>query len=81
MRSRLPEFFEGADARLSSMRLKSFLVTVAVLATWCFVSAWKSELQALPETVLGLLLGINGLNVWQRISGEKGTAPAAPGEG
>ena len=61
--NQLLTFLNGPTGKLSSMRVNSTIVVVAVMFTWCWVSIKKSDLQPIGEIPAALVLGVCGIQV------------------
>ena len=71
-------FLEDDAGNKSSMRLKSFLVTVTFLIIWGIASALKGVVADVPWPILTFVGAFNGLNIVQRVFGEKCPTPDPP---
>ena len=58
--------FAEPSGQLSSMRLLTAFVVVAVVGTWSALSLLRGEFLTMSPDQVGLVLGALGLKGWQR---------------
>lgn len=68
---KINELVSDNSGGVSSIRVIMLLWTAAILFVWVYSSFIKSEIQALPNEMVTLYLGVIGLKTVQRF-GEKG---------
>lgn len=67
---KLGEFVQDNSGGLSSMRLAFLTWTLGVFLVWAGISIYTRTIQALPDSLIILTLGVSGTKAVQRF-GEK----------
>jgi hypothetical protein len=63
---KLSEFFQEDNGNLSSMRLLTAFIVVAVIGTWAVVSLRTNAVASLDWQAVGAVIGAMAAKAWQK---------------